>query len=180
MKRIILVLALFVFLASSSLAESASDDFFNNLSKTWGSFLNLVEETGENVSEWADQSGLTQQAESIFNDITLWAKEAGISDFAEMAEQKLDLIFEESGIKAFTAEASKELQAFMDENGPLVNQWLAEAGDEISKSWDMLIHPEGHSEKELEKAYESVKDSLDKIEEAAESGTTEGGTAGSK
>ena len=50
MKRIILILTLFVFLSSSSLAESsAADEFMGNLSRTWGSFLNLAKETGDNV-----------------------------------------------------------------------------------------------------------------------------------
>lgn len=167
MKRIILVLTLFVFLSSSSLAESsAADEFMGNLSRTWGSFLNLAKETGDNVSKWTETSGITAQAENAMNSVAAWAQESGLSDWAETAQQEISSMIEESGIREFTESTAKELQAFMDENGPLVNEWLANAGDEISKAWDMLIHPEGHSKAELEHAYDAVVESLDQMNSA--------------
>ena len=167
MKRIALILALCLALTPACLAEqSAGEEFLENLSKTWGSFLKMGEEASQNVSKWADENGVTAWAEGIGKDIAAWADENGITAWAENATKELNTLFEESGIAAWTEETRKAMDAYIQENGPAIEAWLQTAGDEVASAWDTLVNADKHTEKEVEAAYETVTESLEEIADA--------------
>ena len=45
-----------------------------------------------------------------------------------------------------------DLQAFIDENGPAVDAWLAQAGEEVKQAWNTLVNAEQHTAEEIQKA----------------------------
>lgn len=166
MKKLILVLCLI--LSSTCLAESsAADDFMANLSKTWDSFLDMASETGDAVSNWANDSGITEWVEGAAGNLSVWAKSSGLADWAQGALKDINTWVNDSGITEWAQGAAADLQAFIDENGPAVEAWLTQAGEEVRKAWNTLIKPEGHTKEEIKAAYEAVFDSLTEAQDAS-------------
>ena len=166
MKRIALILALILALPAVGLAETSpakttpADDFLNNLSKTWNSFVRMAEDAGQSVSDWAAESGVTEWAEGAANDFTAWARESGLTEWAQSTLSEITDLIEKSGISEWAQENANKLQAFIEENRPAIDTWLKQADEEVSDALDMLIHPEGHTQSEIRQAFETVTDSL--------------------
>ncbi len=168
MKRIVLISALLLALSTAALAEaSAADDFFANLSKTWDSFLLMTEEAGQNVSNWAEESGLRAWTEDAISEVGAWLEGTGLSEWAGNALSEINGWIEESGIRDWTEQTAEELKAFIDENRPAVEAWLQQVGQEVEDAWNTLAYPEGHSSAELEQALQTVTDALEEAGEAA-------------
>ena len=166
MKRIALILALILALPVAGLAEAApaetssADEFLNNLSKTWDSFVHMAEDAGQSVSDWAAESGLTEWAEGAANDIAAWANESGLTEWAQSTLSEITGLIDKSGISEWAQENAEKLQAFIDENSPAIEAWLKQADQEVSDALNMLINPEGHTQTEIRQAFETVTDSL--------------------
>ena len=162
MRQIALVLLFCFVLTPVCFARSSSSDrFLNNLTQTWDSFLEMTEDAGKAVSEWADESGVTEWAENTASDISAWAKENGLTDWAESTVKEFRTWFDESGISEWTAEASQNIRDFAEENRPAVEAWLREAGEEVRSAWNTLMDADHHTGEELQHAYESVMESLE-------------------
>lgn len=159
MKRIILVLCFL--LASAALAEASSpaDDFYAGLSQAWNGLLGMADEAGQAASDWMDESGVKEWAEGAANDVSAWFQEAGLTEWADGAIGDISAWFEGAG--AWTQETAANLQAFIDENKPAVEAWLVQAGEDVKSAWDTLTNPDGHTEAEVQEAYETVIDSLE-------------------
>ena len=116
---------------------SPTEDFLNNLAATWDSLVRMGEEAEQNVQDWAA------------NDLPDWAIGAG---------ESIEAFFDKAG--NWTEEAAANLQTFIEQNGPAVEAWLNQAGEDVRKAWDTLTNPESHTAEELESAYDTVTDSL--------------------
>lgn len=136
--------------------SSHADDFFAGLSQAWGGLLGMASDAGQAVSEWADESGVTEWAEGAKNDITAWANESGITEWAEDASKSVSDWFRDSGVTEWAEGTAADLQAFVEENGPAVEAWLAQAGEDVKQAWNTLVNAEEHTEEELQEAYETV------------------------
>ena len=161
MKQIALVLILCLALSSAGLAEASSADrFLSNLSDTWDSFLDMAEDAGDSVTQWADESGVTEWAENAASDLADWARENGLTDWAEGALKDLSAWFDEAGIADWATATSERLRAFAEENRPAVEAWLAQAGAEVREAWDTLMDADAHTDAEIQSACETVSESL--------------------
>lgn len=161
MKRIALILALCLSLSPVCIAESSTDRFLSDLSDTWGSFLDMVGDAGKGISEWAEESGVTEWVEGKVDDLAAWAKENGLADWANDTLGQLTTWFDETGISEWATDTSRKMQAFVEENRPAIESWLAEAGQEVREAWDTLVNADQHTGQELEEAYETVAKSLE-------------------
>ena len=75
-----LLLVLCTALSPACLAESShSDDFFAGLSPAWDGLLGLAKDAGQNVWEWANESGVTEWIEGARDDIIAWTDESGLA-----------------------------------------------------------------------------------------------------
>ena len=167
MKRIAVLLIISVILSGVCIAEENSTDrFLNDFSEAWNSFLDMANDAGKGIDRWAEESGITQWAEGAANDVSKWAQENGITDWANDTLGELTKWYDESGIAEWTAEASQNVQKLIEENGPAVEAWLAQAGQEVRKAWDTLLYPDRHSDEELRDAYETVTEALEETAEA--------------
>ena len=167
MKRIAVIVMICMVLSSVCIAEENSTDrFLNDLSETWNAFLDMANDAGKGIGQWAEDSGVTQWVEGAANDVSKWAQESGITDWADETLGELTKWYDESGLAEWTAEASQNIQKLIDENGPAVETWLAQAGQEVRKAWDTLLYPEQHSDEELQDAYETVTEALEETAEA--------------
>ena len=160
MKKIALILALCVALSPACLAEDAADRFVAGLSQAWDAFLDMAEEAGSDVSQWAQEPGVTEWVEGKAGDIAAWAQENGLTDWAQDTLSGLSEWFDASGIAEWATGTSQEIQAFIEENRPAIEAWLAEAGQEVRSAWDTLVNADQHTEQEIEAAYETVTESL--------------------
>ena len=161
MKRIALTLVLALALSGTALAEaSAADDFLANLSKTWDSFVRMTDEAGKGISEWAEKSGVKQWAEGAANDVNTWFNNSGLSEWAQGALSEINGWIDQSGIREWTQQTAVEFQAFVDKNGPAIEAWLQQAGQEVATAMNMLTDPEGHTQTELQQAYQTVSEAL--------------------
>ncbi len=164
MKSTILALALVFCLALSPacLAEpSSSDEFLSNLSKTWDSFLDMAGDAGKEAADWAVDSGLADWAGGAASDLSAWAEEAGLTEWAQDALSEVSEWYAQSGITEWAQDTADGLRAVIEENRPAVEAWLREAGEEVRLAWDTLTHPDGHTQREVEDAYEAVVESLE-------------------
>ena len=166
MKRVALIIALVLALSTAAMAEatpaptSSTDEFLSNLSKTWDSILKMTNEAGQNISDWADKSGVSAWAQGAINDVTAWLNGSGLVEWSQYTLTQLNTWMEQSGINAWTEELASQFQTFIDQNGPAIEAWLQQAGKDISDAWNMLANPEGHTAEELQQAYQTVTDAL--------------------
>ncbi len=161
MKRIALILALCILLSPACVAETShAEDFVNNLSKTWDSFLGMAADAGQAASDWAEDSGITEWAQGAADDIAAWASDSGLTEWAQGALDDVTDWYDESGIAEWAEGAAAKLRAFVDENGPAVEAWLTQAGEDVKRAWDTLTDPDGHTAQEIKKAYETVIEAL--------------------
>ena len=173
MKRIALILALVLALSTAAFAESApaptssTDEFLSNLSKTWDSFLKMTNEAGENLSKWADESGVSAWAQGAIDDVSAWLEGSGLTQWAQYTLAEFNGWMEESGITAWSEELSAQLQTYIEQNGPAIEAWLQQAGKDISDAWNTLANPKGHTDEELQQAYQTVTDALTEAGEPA-------------
>lgn len=162
MKRIAVMLIICIVLSPVCLAESShTDDFFAGLTQTWGALVGMAEDAGQAVSDWADQSGVTQWAEDAAQGVTTWLQDSGVTEWAEGAVNDISAWFQSSGITEWTEGAARDIQAFIDENGPAVEAWLAQAGEDVKQAWNTLVNADQHTEEEVKEAYETVVEALD-------------------
>ena len=173
MKRIALILALLLALSTAAMAEPApaptpaAAEFLSNLSKTWDSFLKMSNEAGQNLSKWADESGVSAWAQGAIDDVTAWLEGSGLTEWAQYTLAEFNGWMEESGITAWSEELSAQLQAYIEQNGPAIEAWLQQAGKDISDAWNTLANPKGHTDEELQQAYQTVTDALTEAGEPA-------------
>lgn len=156
MKRILICMLLAAIIAMPCLAEengSAADDFLKNLSATWDSLVRLGEETANNVGSWLENDlprWISNDLPNwLENDLPNWSKSAAeaIRNWAKDADK-------------WSQEAAANLQAFVDRNGPAVETWLNQAGEDVQKAWETLTNPQSHTEAEVAQAYDTVMDTL--------------------
>ena len=163
MKKIATILILCLLLSPACLAESSADQFLSGLSDTWNGFLGMVNDAGNSVSQWAEDSGVAPWVRGAADDIAKWARESGLTDWAGGALDEVNRWFRDSGIAEWTEGASRDIQAFIEENRPGVEAWLNEAGQEVRRAWDTLVNADQHTEDEVKSAYETVTDSLEEM-----------------
>ena len=160
-RTLILMLAVGLALSASCLAEASSGERFRaNLSATWDSLLDMAGEAGENISDWAEDSGVTDWVEEKAGEISAWADDIGLAEWAQGALEDVSDWYEASGLREWTRETADQFQAFIDENRPAVEAWLAQAGEEVRAAWDTLTDSTGHSREEIRQARETVVQSL--------------------
>ena len=118
---------------AAGLAEgSHADDFLGGLSKAWDGLLGMASDAGKAVSDWANETGVTEWAENAARDVTNWANESGVTEWAEGA--------------------ADDIQTFARDNGPAIGAWFSQAGENIGKALDSLVNPNGNRAKEAPKA----------------------------
>lgn len=162
MKRIIPMIIICLALSSVCLAETShADDFLSGISQAWDGLLGMASDAGQAVSDWANESGVTEWMEGASRDISAWADDSGLTEWANAAAQEVSDWFRSSGITEWAEGASADLRAFIEENGPAVEAWLDQAGDDVKSAWDTLVNAEQHTEAEVRDAYETVVDALD-------------------
>lgn len=164
MKQIAWILVFGMVLSPACLAETSSADrFLSNLSDTWDSFLDMTGDAWQDVTDWAEESGVADWVEGATQSASEWARENGLTDWANDALQSIGAWYQASGISEWSAEASQRIQVYIEENRPAIEAWLAEAGQEVREAWNTLVNPDRHTKAELEKAYETVTESLEEI-----------------
>lgn len=162
MTKLSIALIILFALSPVCLAESSpTDDFLDNLSKTWDSFLVMTEDAGKGISAWAQDSGLNDLANQTIGDITEWAKDSGLMDWAEEKTKEITAAIDEIGISEWIRENSEAIQSYADEYRPVVEAWLSVAGEEVANAWNTLMNACQHSDAEIEQAYDVVADSLE-------------------
>lgn len=162
MKRIALLLIVCLILSPACLAESShADDFLAGLSQAWGALEGMVSDAGQAVSDWADESGVAAWTQDAVQNVSTWLDDSGVSAWAEGAAKDVSDWFESSGITEWTQGAARDVQAFIDQNGPAVEAWLNQAGEDVNRAWNTLVNADQHTEEEVKEAYEAVIESLD-------------------
>ncbi|MDO4866959.1 MAG: hypothetical protein Q4C10_10440 [Clostridia bacterium] len=160
MKKMALILIFCLVLSPVCLAEvSSAQRFLSNLSSTWDSFLDMAEDAGESVSQWADESGVTGWVEGAVNDVTAWADGSGLTSWAQGALNDISAWAGDIGFTEWAQRVSAEAQALIEENRPAVEAWLAQAGEDVQQAWNTLVNAEDHSEEEVQQALETVMES---------------------
>ena len=141
MKRKIAVVIAFCLCLSvlaAGLAEgSHADDFLGGLSKAWDGLLGMASDAGKAVSDWANETGVTEWAENAARDVTNWANESGVTEWAEGA--------------------ADDIQTFARDNGPAIGAWFSQAGENIGKALDSLVNPNGNRAKEAPEAAKAAE-----------------------
>jgi len=161
MKRIILILILTLSLSTVARAETSSTyELLENLSKTWNSLVKVAEENSKSISEWAEKSGVKEWAEGAIDDVNAWIAGGGLSEWADNALSELSAWANAYGFSEWAERASGSLQAFIDKNGPAIEAWLQQAGQEVTDAWNTLVNSSAYSEAEVKKAYQTVTDAL--------------------
>lgn len=157
MKRILIALLLSIVIVTPCLAEapsstaapsSAADEFLTNLSATWNSLVKLGEETANNVVNWVN------------NDLDNWLKN-DLPAWADNAAKSIQSWIGEAD--KWTQDAAAKLQAFVEQNGPAVEAWLNQAGEDVQKAWETLNNPNAHTQEEVEQAYDAVMNTLQEV-----------------
>lgn len=162
MKKIAWILVICMALAPACLAEtSAVDRFAGGISQAWDALMDMAGEAGESISGWVEDSGVAEWVENTVNDLGAWAQENGLTDWAQNTLTELTTWFDESGLKEWTSKTAGEFQAFVEENRPAVEAWLAQAGEDVRAAWDTLTDADHHTPEEVQKAYETVTESLE-------------------
>ena len=161
MKRIILILILTLSLSTVARAETSStDELLENLSKTWNSLVKVAEENSKSISEWAEKSGVKEWAEGAIDDVNAWIAGGGLSEWADNALSELSAWANAYGFSEWAEQASGSLQAFIDKNGPAIEAWLQQAGQEVTDAWNTLVNASAYSDAEVEQAYQTVTEAL--------------------
>lgn len=160
MKKIALILVICIVLSPACLAEgSSAQRFLSNLSDTWDSFLDMADDAGQSVSQWADESGVTGWVEGTVNDVAAWADESGLTGWAQDALDDISAWADDIGFTEWAQQVSAEAQALIEENRPAVEAWLAQAGEDVQQAWNTLLNAQEHSEEEVQQALETVMES---------------------
>lgn len=161
-KMIALVCALLCL--SGCLAESSNaDDFLENLSNTWNSFLGMTQDAANSVSEWADNNGVTQWFNDTGDSIANWANENGVTQWLEETRDNAVNWYNQSGIPEWAEEAARDVTAFIDENRPAAERMLQQAGEVIARAWNTVAHPESYTTEEVARAYKALSDSIEGV-----------------
>ena len=163
MKRIALILVLCMALAPVCHADesSAAGRFWGGISQAWDALVDMAEDAGESISGWVEDSGVAEWVETTVNDLAAWAKENGLTEWAQNTLTALTTWFDESGLKEWTSKTAEEFKAFVEENRPAIEAWLAQAGEDVRAAWDTLTDADHHTPEEVQKAYETVTESLE-------------------
>ena len=162
MKRTILILVICLVLSPVCFAEATpGEQFLSNLSATWDSFLDMAEDAGNSVSEWANESGVTEWVEGAVNDVAAWADESGLTAWAQGALEDISTWVDDTGLAEWAQGVSAQTQALIERNRPAVEAWLAQAGEDVVQAWNTLVNAEEHSQEEVQEALEIVTESLD-------------------
>lgn len=162
MRRIIPMIIICLVLSSVCLAEAShTDDFLSGLSQAWDGFLGMASDAGQAVSDWANESGVTEWMEGASRDISAWADDSGLTEWANTASKDISDWFQSTGITEWAEGAPADLKAFIEENGPEVEAWLNRAGEDVRNAWETLMNAEKHTDAEVADAYETVVDALD-------------------
>ncbi|MBQ3270959.1 MAG: hypothetical protein IJH09_13690 [Clostridia bacterium] len=161
MKRKIAVVIAFCLCLSvlaAGLAEgSHADDFLGGLSKAWDGLLGMASDAGKAVSDWANETGVTEWAENAAQDVTNWANESGVTEWAENAARDVTNWANESGVTEWAEGAADDIQTFARDNGPAIGAWFSQAGENIGKALDSLVNPNGNQAKEAPEAAKAAE-----------------------
>ena len=188
-KIISLLIALTLALSAlAGLAEEAgtsnAEDFLSNLGKTWNSFVGMVGDAGQSVSNWANDSGVTDwvngAADSVSNwandsgvtdwfngavsDVAAWAYDSGVVDWAQGALDSFSAWAGDASLNEWVQNVSAQAKALIDENGPAVEAWLAQAGQDVAQAWNTLVNADDHPAEDVRQAYVTVVDALEETE----------------
>ncbi len=188
MKRKIISLLIALAMALSvpaCLAEgsgsSNADDFLANLGKTWDSFVGMVGDAGQSAADWANEngvtdwvngaassvsdwvqnSGVTDWVNGAVSDVTAWAYDSGVVDWAQGALDSFAAWAGDASLNEWVRNVSAQAQALIDENGPAVEAWLAQAGEDIAQAWNTLVNADDHPAEDVRQAYITVVDALE-------------------
>lgn len=158
MKRIALILTLFLTLSPACLAQGSHlDDFLSGVSQSFSALQGMASDAGQAVTDWANDSGVAEWAEGAARDIYAWASDSGLVEWAQGALDDITAWADDNGL----TDLAHEVQAFIEDNGPAVEAWLAQAGEDVRQAWDTLVNADEHTQQELQDAYDTVVESLD-------------------
>ena len=119
MKRTVLILVICLVLSPVCFAEATpGEQFLSNLSATWDSFLDMAEDAGNSVSEWANESGVTEWVEGAVNDVAAWADESGLTAWAQGALEDISTWVDDTGLAEWAQGISAQTQALIESTGP--------------------------------------------------------------
>ena len=168
MKRKIISLLIALAMALSvpaCLAEgsgsSNADDFLANLGKTWDSFVGMVGDAGQSAADWANENGVTDWVNGAVSDVAAWAYDSGVVDWAQGALDSFAAWTGDASLNEWVRNVSAQAQALIDENGPAVEAWLAQAGEDIAQAWNTLVNADDHPAEDVRQAYITVVDALE-------------------
>ena len=142
-KRILCLVMLCLLLVNTAFA-SAKDEFLGNLSKTWDSFLGMVDEAGSEASNAI--SGWLNGAGDSFD---LW-----VDDMSEKAAEWLRAHDIAEDVSA------ESIRSFIAENRDRLIAWYTSASGEVRQAIQMLLDPEGAPQQEIRQALKTITDSL--------------------
>ena len=162
MKRIALILVIALLSGPTGLAESShADDFFSGLNQAWNGLVGMASDAGRAVSDWADDSGVTDWFDNAGRTLSGWANDSGLTDWARGALRDISAWADDIGFTEWARQVSADAQALIDENRPAVEAWLAQAGEEVNRAWNTLVHAEDHTPGEVRDALETVNQALE-------------------
>ncbi|MBQ8110988.1 MAG: hypothetical protein IJ124_12590 [Clostridia bacterium] len=164
MKKTLLLIAICLALFSTCMAETArAEDFFSGLSNAWNSFVSTAENAVNNVSDWVSSGGITQWADQAGKDISQWADQASkdVTQWANQAGQNISQWVQGSPtVESWYKQSG--IPEWVEQNRPAVEAWIAGAGEDISRAWNTVVNPSGHTQAEIESARKVIQDAMDK------------------
>ena len=136
-----LVLCIALFPACLGEEASSSEQFLSGLSQAWDGLLGMAADTGKDVSEWAEETGIADQVRDTAQDISEWADNFGLTKWAKSMWEDALSLYEESGAVEWVETASGEVRDLVEENRPAVESWFQEVGKGAAMVWDRMLHP---------------------------------------
>ena len=163
MKHIPVILVLCLMLSPGASAESThADDFITGLSKARDGLIGMAGDAANSVTQWANDTGVSDWMQKTAGSVTDWAKESGLTDWAQGALKDVTVWADDSGFTKWAQDVSAQVKAMVEENGPAVDAWLKAAGEEVNRAWTTLSNADQHTAKEVRDALETVNSALGK------------------
>lgn len=161
MKPIPVMLSLCLMLAPGALAESSPvDDFFAGLSQARDGLMGMATDAAQGVTQWADESGVSKWLGNTVDGLNAWAKDSGAAEWAQSALNDAAAWADSTGVTQWAQDIEAQMKTMMKENGPAVEAWLKEAGEEVNRAWNILSHADQHTVKEVREALQTLAGAL--------------------
>lgn len=161
MKPIPVMLSLCLMLAPVAVAESSPvDDFFAGLSQARDGLIGMAGDAAQSVTQWADESGVSKWLGSTVDSVSAWAKESGVTEWAQSALNDAAVWADSTGMTQWAQDIEAQMKTMMEENGPAVEAWLKEAGEEVNRAWKVLSNADQHTVKEVREALQTLAGAL--------------------